>query len=156
MTLGLHRRALFHRGAAPEADDDRTALVDALQDYKVQAYKDFISAGAVPARPGVLRLMDEARDAGLKVAVCSASAKPAVIHVLSNLLGESIFDELDCFLAGDDVEALRAKGRVASSFPAGAPVSQDGSPPGEAASAAAASGLQSGVRSCMSKRRFPT
>ena len=34
----------------------------------------------------------------------SASAKPAVIHVLSNLLGEEQFAALDCFLAGDDVE----------------------------------------------------
>lgn len=37
------------------------------------------------------------------MAVCSASTKESVIFVLENLLGATIFDELDCFLAGDDV-----------------------------------------------------
>jgi len=98
------------RGPAPGAAADggesaeQTTLIDALQDFKVEAYKGFISGGDVVPRPRVLELMQEAREAGLKVAVCSASAKPAVIHVLSNLLGEEQFAALDCFLAGDDVE----------------------------------------------------
>ena len=91
-------------GADGEEGADQTALIDALQDFKVEAYKGFISGGDVAPRPRVLELMQEARAAGLKVAVCSASAKPAVIHVLSNLLGEEQFAALDCFLAGDDVE----------------------------------------------------
>ncbi len=37
-------------------------------------------------RPGVLRLMDEARAAGLKVAVASAATKSAVAFVVENLL----------------------------------------------------------------------
>ena len=91
-------------GAGGEEGADQTALIDALQDFKVEAYKGFISGGDVVPRPRVLELMQEARAVGLKVAVCSASAKPAVIHVLSNLLGDEQFAALDCFLAGDDVE----------------------------------------------------
>jgi hypothetical protein len=47
--------------------------------------------------------MDEARAMGLKVAVCSAATKSSVIYTLTNLLGEERFQDLDCFLAGDDV-----------------------------------------------------
>ena len=43
------------------------------------------------ARPGVMRLMDEARQAGIKVAVCSAATKSSVIHVVKSLLGDERF-----------------------------------------------------------------
>lgn len=56
------------------------------------------------ARPGVVRLMDEARAAGVPVAVCSAATKSAVEFVLSNLLGAERFTGLDLFMAGDDVK----------------------------------------------------
>ena len=42
-------------------------------------------------RPGVLRLLEEARAAGLKVAVCSAGTKSSIVLVLRNLLGEDRF-----------------------------------------------------------------
>eukprot|EP00878_Enallax_costatus_P035960 GHUV01040224.1.p1 GENE.GHUV01040224.1~~GHUV01040224.1.p1 ORF type:complete len:135 (+),score=40.09 GHUV01040224.1:557-961(+) len=48
--------------------------------------------------------MDEARAAGLKVAVCSAATKSSVVFTLKSLLGEQRFNSLDCFLAGDDVD----------------------------------------------------
>jgi hypothetical protein len=60
-----------------------------------------IGSGEVEPRPGVLRLMDEARDAGLKVAVCSAATKSSVVYTLTSLLGKQRFEELDCFLAGE-------------------------------------------------------
>jgi hypothetical protein len=44
--------------------------------------------------------MDDARAAGLKVAVCSAATKSSVVFTLKNLLGEQRFNSLDCFLAG--------------------------------------------------------
>ena len=43
-------------------------------------------------RPGVLRLVDEAREAGLKVAVCSAATKSSVIHVVKSLFGEARYE----------------------------------------------------------------
>ena len=44
------------------------------------------------ARPGIMRLMDEARQAGVKLAVCSAATKSSVIHVVKSLLGEESFE----------------------------------------------------------------
>jgi HAD superfamily hydrolase (TIGR01509 family) len=88
--------------APPETPEHREALIDALQDYKTQAYKDLIANCSKP-RPGVLRLMEEAKSAGIFVAVCSAATKTSVEFTLNNLLGEDQFKALDCFLAGDDV-----------------------------------------------------
>ncbi|KAI7743538.1 hypothetical protein M8C21_000737 [Ambrosia artemisiifolia] len=63
----------------PDSDADRAKLIDVLQDWKTEKYKDILKSGTVEPRPGVLRLMDEAK----------ASER---------------FQGLDCFLAGDDVK----------------------------------------------------
>ncbi|XP_071702225.1 haloacid dehalogenase-like hydrolase domain-containing protein At4g39970 [Rutidosis leptorrhynchoides] len=88
----------------PESDTDRATLIDTLQDWKTEKYKDIIKSGTVEPRPGVLRLMDEARASGKKVAVCSAATKSSVVLCLENLIGMERFQSLDCFLAGDDVK----------------------------------------------------
>ncbi|KAL3003918.1 hypothetical protein AAZX31_08G132700 [Glycine max] len=88
----------------PTNDEDRAKLIDTLQDWKTERYKEIIKSGTVKPRPGVLRLMDEARDAGKKLAVCSAATKSSVILCLENLIGIERFQGLDCFLAGDDVK----------------------------------------------------
>ena len=80
-----------------------SARTPRMQDWKSQKYRDLIGGGAVAARRGVLRLMDEARASALKVAVCSAATKESVEFTLAALLGEERFRGLDCFLAGDDV-----------------------------------------------------
>ena len=46
----------------------------------------------MPAREGVIRLMDEARADGLLVGVCSAATKSSAICVLESLLGEERFN----------------------------------------------------------------
>lgn len=63
-------------------------------------------SGMVPPRSGVLRLMDEARAAGLKVAVCSAATKSSCVYTLQCLLGPERIAALDCFLAGVRVRLL--------------------------------------------------
>ena len=50
------------------------------------------ASGEVPAREGVIRLMDEARADGLLVGVCSAATKSSAICVLKSLLGEDRFN----------------------------------------------------------------
>ncbi|CAN4126715.1 unnamed protein product [Withania somnifera] len=88
----------------PEDDSDRAKLIDTLQDWKTERYKQIIKSGTVKPRPGVLRLMDEAKASGRKLAVCSAATKSSVILCLENLIGLDRFHGLDCFLAGDDVK----------------------------------------------------
>eukprot|EP00262_Sarcandra_glabra_P019245 TRINITY_DN7187_c0_g2_i1.p1 TRINITY_DN7187_c0_g2~~TRINITY_DN7187_c0_g2_i1.p1 ORF type:complete len:343 (-),score=46.79 TRINITY_DN7187_c0_g2_i1:161-1150(-) len=88
----------------PVTDSDRAKLIDEIQDWKTERYKEIIKSGTVEPRPGVLRLMDEAKAAGIKLAVCSAATKSSVILCLENLIGLERFQNLDCFLAGDDVQ----------------------------------------------------
>ncbi|PPD96337.1 hypothetical protein GOBAR_DD06649 [Gossypium barbadense] len=100
----------------PESDEERAKLIDTLQDWKTERYKEIIKSGTVEPRPGVLRLMDEAKAAGKMLAVCSAATKSSVVLCLENLIGmvisggdsylncEERFKGLDCFLAGDDVK----------------------------------------------------
>ncbi|KAK4394143.1 Haloacid dehalogenase-like hydrolase domain-containing protein [Sesamum angolense] len=59
------------------------------------------SSVTVEPRPGVLRLMDEAKASGKLLAVCSAATKSSVILCLENLIGMERFKGLDCFLAGE-------------------------------------------------------
>ncbi|KAL8476206.1 hypothetical protein ACS0TY_028750 [Phlomoides rotata] len=89
---------------SPENDEDRAKLIDILQDWKTERYKDIIKSGTVEPRPGVLRLMDETKASGIKLAVCSAATKSSVVLCLENLIGLERFQGLDCFLAGDDVK----------------------------------------------------
>ncbi|KAL7143964.1 hypothetical protein ABFS83_08G226900 [Erythranthe nasuta] len=89
---------------SPETDEEREKLIDILQDWKTERYKEIIKSGTVEPRPGVLRLMDEAKASGRKLAVCSAATKSSVIMCLENLIGMERFQSLDCFLAGDDVK----------------------------------------------------
>ncbi|GAB2283378.1 hypothetical protein Dimus_017892 [Dionaea muscipula] len=88
----------------PENDADRAKLIDILQDWKTERYQEIIKSGTVQPRPGVLRLMDEVKAAGKKLAVCSAATKSSVVLCLENLIGLERFRGLDCFLAGDDVK----------------------------------------------------
>ncbi|KAL6859064.1 hypothetical protein ACP4OV_018066 [Aristida adscensionis] len=83
----------------PSTDADKEKLVDIIQDWKTERYKDIIKSGTVKPRPGVLRLMDEVKGAGIKLAVCSAATKSSVIMCLENLIGLERFNGLDCFLA---------------------------------------------------------
>ncbi|KAL0020832.1 hypothetical protein WJX79_006308 [Trebouxia sp. C0005] len=91
---------------APKSEEQQTALIDALQEWKSKRFQEIVGSDA-EARPGIMRLMDEARQASVKVAVCSAATKSSVIHVVKSLLGEERFKGLDVFLAGDDVPAKK-------------------------------------------------
>ncbi|GMH79456.1 hypothetical protein TrLO_g4046 [Triparma laevis f. longispina] len=90
-------------GKAPETDEEKTDLVDKLQDMKTEIYQDMVRSEA-EARPGLLSLMDQAlSEPTTAVGVCSASTKSAVETVLSVVLGPERVSKLDVFLAGDDV-----------------------------------------------------
>jgi HAD superfamily hydrolase (TIGR01509 family) len=91
----------------PQTEDERIALVDALQAHKTELYKQLVSEKAEP-RPGVIELMDEALDdPHIAVGVCSASTKAAVTKVLDVVLGQDRRERLDVCILGDDVSKLK-------------------------------------------------
>ena len=100
----------------PRPGADRAALLDALQEVTDQLDQQMLSKGEGEPRPGVLRLMDEAKEAGLKLGVCSAAAKSTAEVSLRGLIGDGRFAGLDVFLAGgclaEGLKRLPAEGRV--------------------------------------------
>lgn len=84
-----------------DTSEARTALVAELHARKTQVFMELVGSGAVPLRDGVKRLVDEAREAGVRVAVCSTSNEKAVGEIVA-LLGKEIAGEIRIF-AGDMV-----------------------------------------------------
>ena len=89
----------FASTADPRA---RAALVAALHKRKTDIFMAAVEAGSMPLRPGVARLVREALDAGVKVAVCSTSNERAVGAIVRVLLGPDVAAAMPVF-AGDVV-----------------------------------------------------
>jgi hypothetical protein len=83
----------------PEA---RAALVASLHKRKTDLFMQAVERGDMPLRPGVARLVKEAIDAGVKVAVCSTSNERAVATIVRVLLGDDVAAVMPVF-AGDVV-----------------------------------------------------
>ena len=88
------------RVSVPGSEEERKALVSAWHKEKTALYQQIIFAGQIPARPGIKRIAQEARDAGWKLAVASTSAQAAVESVLRHAVGEELAKEF-LVMAGD-------------------------------------------------------
>lgn len=83
--------------------EDRAAFVDDAHGRKNTHYRRLLDAGEIPLRPGIRRLIDEARAAGLRLAIASSSVRANVFALLNNELGEDADDLFDAIVTGDDV-----------------------------------------------------
>ncbi|MBC7519411.1 MAG: HAD-IA family hydrolase [Microbacteriaceae bacterium] len=90
----------------PTAAADQQALVADWHRRKTTIYTELVGDGRMPARPGILRLVEEALAAGFTLAVASTSAEPAVRAVLNHVVGEQLADRFRVF-AGDVVAAKK-------------------------------------------------
>ncbi|WIA23377.1 hypothetical protein OEZ85_000140 [Tetradesmus obliquus] len=83
----------------PEA---RKTLVAELHKLKTDLFMQLVETGAMPLRPGVRRLVEEAVAAGVPVAVCSTSNERAVSTIVRVMLGDKVASIMRVF-AGDVV-----------------------------------------------------
>jgi HAD superfamily hydrolase (TIGR01509 family) len=70
---------------------------------KTAIYTDMVAQGALPARPGITRIIAAAQDAGWTLAVCSTSADDSVRAILDHAAGPARASRFDLVLAGDVV-----------------------------------------------------
>lgn len=77
------------------------AAIAALHRRKNAAYADRVAAGEVALRPGVARLIGEARAAGLKLAVATTTSRSNLDALVGRLLGPGRW--FDAVVAGEDV-----------------------------------------------------
>mmetsp|Transcript_15408 Transcript_15408/g.18268 ORF Transcript_15408/g.18268 Transcript_15408/m.18268 type:complete len:283 (-) Transcript_15408:188-1036(-) len=88
------------------AEEDRVTKVKALHLQKTDIFMELIDEGFIPLRPGVLRLVDEAIDAGVRLAVCSTSNEKAVANLVKTLMGPDRAAKFQIF-AGDMVKVKK-------------------------------------------------
>jgi HAD superfamily hydrolase (TIGR01509 family) len=86
--------------------DRRGEQILALHKRKTALYKEIVRSGALPARPGIARIVDEAIAAEWTLAVASTSAEESVRAVLEHAVGEENAARFSVF-AGDIVPAKK-------------------------------------------------
>ncbi len=86
---------------------DFDALVVELHKAKTRHYTQMMEAGRIPLRPGVRRLLDEARAAGLRLAIATTTTPENVTALLKNTLGAEGPGWFEVIAAGDIVPAKK-------------------------------------------------
>mmetsp|Transcript_35278 Transcript_35278/g.77267 ORF Transcript_35278/g.77267 Transcript_35278/m.77267 type:complete len:273 (-) Transcript_35278:884-1702(-) len=87
-------------------EDVRQDKVKSLHLQKTDIFMNMINEGAIPLRPGVLRLVDEAIANDVRLACCSTSNDKAVSNLIKTLMGEDRWSKFRIF-AGDMVKAKK-------------------------------------------------
>ncbi len=90
----------------PTDEAGRTEMLAAWHRHKTATYTAMVSGGAMPARPGIARIVEEAAGAGWQLAVASTSAEPSVRAVLEHAVGADRARDFAVF-AGDIVPAKK-------------------------------------------------
>jgi beta-phosphoglucomutase-like phosphatase (HAD superfamily) len=97
----LHYRQQAHPDFHPS--DDLPAWSAQLHKAKSVHYKAMVQAGKIPLRPGVLRLLNEARSAGLRLAIATTTTPENVTSLLETHLGPEGIGWFEVIAAGDIV-----------------------------------------------------
>jgi HAD superfamily hydrolase (TIGR01509 family) len=95
-------RAYFESSGWPQGMANQDAFVADLHKRKTAIFMDIIASGQLPLRSGVVRLVDEAVAAGVRLGVCTTSNAMSVSGVL-DLMGADRKQKFEFVLAGDVV-----------------------------------------------------
>ncbi len=90
-----------------ELDEGIAEFAARLHKRKTHFYLELLQSGAIPLRPGVERLINEARDAGLRLAISTTTTPANVTYLLSATLGKESIDWFEVIAAGDIVPAKK-------------------------------------------------
>ncbi|MFH1716061.1 MAG: HAD family hydrolase [Planctomycetota bacterium] len=96
-------RHYFNTYQWPDNIPDRDDFIKELHRLKTDCFMHIIESGQLPLRPGVARLVDEAIEEDITLAVCSTSDERAVSLVVERLLGPERKSHFAAILAGDVV-----------------------------------------------------
>jgi len=93
----------FDENGWPENIEDKDTFIKEMHKLKTDLFMQIIASGELPLRPGVARLVDEAIENNLMLAVCSTSNERAVNLVAETMLGKKRKSHFNAILAGDVV-----------------------------------------------------
>ena len=86
---------------------DRREWIAGLHKAKTAHYTQMIQENVVPLRPGVKRLLQEAREAGMRLAIATTTTPANVTALLQTALGSTSLDWFEVIAAGDIVPAKK-------------------------------------------------
>lgn len=89
----------------PPGDLDQ--FIADLHTAKTRYYQQLVREGAIPLRRGVKRLLTEAREQGMRLAIATTAALPNVIALLEHTLGADSPSWFEVIAAGDIVPAKK-------------------------------------------------
>jgi HAD superfamily hydrolase (TIGR01509 family) len=101
---GGKERIGYYQRRAGIADRLDAARVAALHADKTARYTARVQAGGLPMRPGIRRLLAEAKQAGLRLAIATTTSRPNVEALLAAAAPLPAFDVI---AAGDEVPAKK-------------------------------------------------
>lgn len=107
VTGGKERIQYFVKDFLPEGerpDTDVVELAKQLHLRKTDFYVEIVQGGGLPLRPGVKRLLEEARDKGLLLGIATTTSIPNVQTLLESSLGKRSQDWFAIIAAGDLVQ----------------------------------------------------
>jgi len=111
---GGKERMQFYYDVFPAARDIRPEQAGRLDDLipelhraKTRHYTELLASGAIPLRPGVARLLHEARETGLRLGIATTTTPANVTALLEHTLGEDSIGWFDVIAAGDIVPAKK-------------------------------------------------
>jgi len=84
-----------------------TEFAARLHRAKTRHFRTLLQEGTIPPRPGVLRLLREARDTGIRLAIASTSAPENVLALLETTLGAETPAWFEVIAAGDIIPAKK-------------------------------------------------
>ena len=114
VTGGKERIRFFIDEYQPEypAQADEAAWIAGLHKAKTTHYLELLAQGAIPLRPGVRRLLDEARAQGLRLAISTTTTPENVTGLLEATLGKESLDWFEVIAAGDIVPKKKPAGDI--------------------------------------------
>lgn len=93
---------------APEKNsEDLNELVIKLHAQKTKNYVSLLENSLIPLRPGVERIINDARSKGLRISIATTTTPENVTALLSNTLGPESIEWFEVIGAGDIVPAKK-------------------------------------------------
>lgn len=83
------------------------AEIAALHEAKTARYTELMRQGTCGLRPGIVRLLDEAAAAGMRLAIATTTSLPNVVALLEATLGPGAAARFEVIAAGDMVAAKK-------------------------------------------------
>jgi len=90
-----------------ERPTDLDPFIANLHALKTRYYQQIVAEGAIPLRRGVKRLLQEAREQGMRLAIATTAALPNVTALLEHTLGSESPSWFEVIAAGDIVPAKK-------------------------------------------------